>query len=587
MRGLVLLIAGALALGAQNNAATEKEQGPILRALAEELDRSRTLQLAGVETPYFIEYSLDDLHGFAAVASHGAIISSNATRLRLPRVQVRVGDYGFDNTNYIFSDFFGRIGGARLPLEDDYGVLRHHYWLLTDRAFKGAVEAIARKRSALRNVTVTEEVNDYAKAKPEALVQDLRPISMREGTWTSLARELSALFCHYPALTGSQVEVESSFSNTYYLNTEGTRVRYPDDLFTVRIRAGAQAPDGMPVRDSMGVHARTPGAIPPQPALERLVRELASNLTSLLTAPAGEDYSGPVLVEEAASPQLFAQLIGANLGLTRKPVAEPGRTPPVPSSELEGRMGARILPDWMDIVDDPTQGEYRGHQLLGYFPIDLEGVVPRPLTVIEKGSVKNFLLTRQPVRGFEGSNGRARLPGAFGAKAPVFSNLFVKARETKSAQELKKNLLDMVTQRGKPYGLIIRKLDFPTMATPDELRRLSAASGQRGGATRLTATPMLVFRVYPDGKEELVRGMRFRGLNVRSLRDIIAASDTDNIFDFIGNGSPLPPAGVAGYVSGHTVVAPSVLFEDLELDRIEEDWPKLPVVPAPALASCK
>ena len=79
-------------------------------------------------------------------------------------------------------------------------------------------------------------------------------------------------------------------------------------------------------------------------------------------------------------------------------------------------MGARVLPDTFDVVDDPTQKEWRGRPLFGSYEVDREGVVPKPLRLIEKGVLKNYLLTRQPVRGYEGSNGRARLPGNFGAQ---------------------------------------------------------------------------------------------------------------------------------------------------------------------------
>jgi hypothetical protein len=95
---------------------------------------------------------------------------------------------------------------------------------------------------------------------------------------------------------------------------------------------------------------------------------------------------------------------------------------------------------------------------------------------------------------------------------------------------------------------------------------------------------VLAYRVYPDGREELVRGLRFRGINVRSLRDIIAASSDEHMFDFLGSGSSIPGGSGPAYVSTHTVVAPSILFEDLELDKREEDWPKPPIVPPPALS---
>lgn len=582
-RRQVLLLLSALPLSAQDFA-----NDPILRALREELNRARELKLPGVESPYYIEYGLDEMDVFGTSATLGATIRTGGNRSRVPRIQVRVGDASFDNTNYVFSDFFGagRLAGVRVPIDDDSSVVRHHFWLATDRVYKGSVEAIARKRSALRNVTQQEKLNDFARAEPARVLLPSTRMVRKDADWVAMTRRLSNVFASYPQVTSSSVEFEAGYSTTYFVNTEGTELRYPDDLFFVRIRGGAQAPDGMPVRDAAVFLSRTYGKLAGEAALEEGVNAVARNVTALAAAPAGEDYSGPVIVEGVAAAQMFAQLVGANLGLTRRPVPEPGRNFPFPESELQGRLNSRVLPEWMDVVDDPTQTGYAGEELQGSYPVDMEGVVPRPVTVIEGGTVKNFLLTRQPVRGFEGSNGRARLPGSFGAKAAVFSNLFVRARQTVPAPGLKAKLLELVSQRGKAYGMLIRKLDFPTAAPFDELRRMSAASGQRG-ETRIPALPLLAFRVYPDGREELVRGLKFRSLNVRSLRDILAASNTETVFHFIGNGAPLPTLEPSGYVAPHSVVAPSLLFEDLELEKREEDWPKLPVVPPPPLVSTR
>lgn len=566
--------------------AQKPEDDPILKALREELSRSMQLKLPGTDPIYYIEFGLDELHTFGVMASMGAVVSANRNESRIPRVQVRVGDYKFDNTNYIYSDVFARTGG-RVVLDDDIEAIRHQYWLMTDQVFKGSLEAIARKRSALRNITQQEVLNDFAKAPPAKFyVPPTRRVS-REEEWKALARKVSAVFANHPRVTQSQVDLEIAYSTYNMVNSENTELRFPEDLFFVRIRASAQASDGMPVRDAAVFQSRTLDKLAPEPKLLAGAAEVARRIEALLEAPVEEDYSGPVLLEGDASPQLFAHLLGANLGLTRRPVNEPGRSLPVPQSELEGRMGSRVLPEWMDAVDDPTKDEYRGEQLQGSYEVDMEGVKAAPLTVVEQGKVKNFLLTRLPVRGFEGSNGRARLPGPFGSKSAVFSNLFITARETASAADLKKKLVEMVVQRNKPYGIVIRKLDFPTTTPAGEIRRMATASGQRGGSVRPTVSPLLAWRVYPDGREELIRGVTFRGLNVRSLRDIAAASDTQNIFHFTGDGSTLPSMGAGGYVSTHSVVAPSVLFEDLELEKRQEDWPKLPLAPPPELTSSR
>jgi predicted Zn-dependent protease len=302
-------------------------------------------------------------------------------------------------------------------------------------------------------------------------------------------------------------------------------------------------------------------------------------VTGLAKAPKGEDYSGPVLFEGMAGAQILAEVLGKNLALTRRPVSEGGRGGGFQPSELEGRIGARVLPDSFDVVDDPTQTEWRGRRLFGHYDADREGVAPSPLKLVEKGVLKGYLLTRQPVRGFEGSNGRARMPGSYGAATPGFSNLFVRSSETVPVAELKKKLIELCQARSKPYGIIVRKMDFPSTASLDEARRLL-----QGGQGRPVSLPLLVYRLYPDGREELVRAVRFRGLNARSLRDILAAGDDLSVFEFMDSAAPFALVGASGFTTEAAVIAPSILIDDLELHPLEDELPKLPVVPPPTLS---
>jgi len=205
--------------------------------------------------------------------------------------------------------------------------------------------------------------------------------------------------------------------------------------------------------------------------------------------------------------------------------------------------------------------------------------VAKPLHLVEKGALKAYLLTRQPVRGFEGSNGRARLPGGQANVADV-SNLFVSSSETVPAADMKKKLVELIQARNKPYGIVVRKMDFPSTAAPDELRRL--LQGAQGTAHPVSM-PLLVYKVFPDGHEELVRGLRFRGFNARSLKDILMVGDDATAFEFLDSTAPFALVGYASYTTEACVVAPSILIDDLELHPVEDELPKLPVVPAPGL----
>lgn len=582
--GMTMASAAALAavIGLAAASAQAPASDPVLEAMRGEIERSRKLTVPNLEAPYFIEYLIDEVDAFAVSASLGGLMARRHDTFREPEARVRVGDYTFDNTNYVGSGFvFGtRYDLGRFPLDNLSSALRRHLWLRTDTAYKSAVEAISRKRAAMRNVTQSERLNDFAHAEPVRRAVELRRLKIDEDAWSNRVRALSAQFAAYPDVLWSSVELNASDGGFYLANSEGTEVRIPERAVYLRVRATAQAADGMALHDAVTWVAGDTAGLPGDAELNRGLAALATNMTALARAPKGEDYSGPVLFEGAAGAQILAETLGKNLAVARRPVMEPGRGGGFTAGELEGRIGARILPESFDVVDDPAQKEWRGRPLFGSYEIDREGVVAKPLRLVEKGVLKGYLLTRQPVRAFEGSNGRARLPGGFGAASAGFSNLFVSSSEPVTPAELKKKLLELCAARGKPYGIVVRKMDFPSSATIDEARRMLA--GAQGGG-RPVSMPVLVYRVYPDGREELVRGLHFRGLNARSLKDIVAAGDDSAAFEFLDSTAPFALIGAASFTSEVSVVAPSILIDDLELHPVEEEMPKLPAAPPPEL----
>jgi TldD protein len=581
-----LALAPLLAASATLLFPQKQDDDTILRAMQDELDRSRELRAVGGgdASPYFFSYDLTDTIEFQVAAVLGSPISVSHVHFRAPQIDVRVGSYDFDNTGHLFS---GRYSGARFdntfPLDDDYLALRDALWLSTDTAYKTAIESMSRKRAALNAAAAqTDKLPDFSRAEPSKSLAKVAHRKFDESAWAARAAKLSSVFGTVPEVIASGLDFQNLDGITYLLNTEGTSIRYDDSLTWLFARAEGQTPDGMVVRDAVSYQALDPSKLASEADLRQGLVAVAEHVRALAHAPLGESFSGPTLFEPEAAAQLLAQLLGDNLRAPRKPLAEPGRNINFTPSELDTKIGSRILPDWMDIVDDPTQKTWQGKPLVGFYEFDLEGVPGKPVSVVEKGVLKSFLTTRQPVKSSAVSNGHARLGGSYGARSGAISNLFIKTTQTDSLAALKKKLIDMCKERNKPYGMLVRKLDYPFSAGRGELQALAQSGAQSGGSVRPISPPVLVYRVYADGREELVRGLRFRGVSTRSLRDVLAASQETVLFDYVNNGAPLASLGAGGLLAPTSIVSPGLLFEEIEFDIPQEQLPKLPVVPAPS-----
>ena len=551
-----------------------QQPDPVLDAMKTELKRSTTLTLNELEKPYFVSYTVDDIHSWSASAMLGALISANSNTYRVPSVRIRVGDYKFDNTNYAGGGF----GGARydlrnFPLDDDPLAIRQYLWLATDSAYKGSLQTIARKRAALRSVTVNDQLPDFSIAPKLTVIQEYQPVNFDDQAWKERARRISTAFSAYPALRTSLVEVSVVDGLHRFVNSEGTEVRVPEKTASVQIRTSAQASDGMIVRDSELFYTHDVAKLIPEAELTTAAKSVGDTVMKMAAAPMGENYSGPILFEGVASAQVMAEVLGRNLHISRKSVGGRGGGGGA-ATELEGRRGVRIMPEFFDVTDDPSA------PLFGHEEVDDEGVAEKTVPLVEKGVLKDFLRTREPVRGYSESNGHARLSG--GSATP--SNLIVKAHETSPVAALKAKMIDLCQQRGLSFGIVVRRMDFPSTATMDETRRNLASGGSSGPVVSL---PLHIYKLYADGHEEMIRGVRLHGLNARSLKDILAAGDDNVTFNYLENGAPFALLGLGSSAAEIAVVAPSVLIDDLELTKIDDELPKLPIAPPPALAASR
>jgi TldD protein len=313
--------------------------------------------------------------------------------------------------------------------------------------------------------------------------------------------------------------------------------------YSVSLSSAAQAADGMRLGRSPAFMMARAEELPTREKLIGEAKKMLDTVVALRQAPiVEEEYRGPILFAADAADDIVASLIGQNL-LGQKPqLGKPNRT----TGAFATSYKTRVLPNFLSVVDDPTMKEFEGKSLVGNYAVDTEGVKAQKVNTVENGMLSNYLVGRVPIRDFPASNGHGRAaPGS--PPGPSLGVLLVKSSDAQSAEELKKKVVQMVTDQGKEYGYRVETL----------------GPGN---------SPRLLYRVYAkDGHEELVRGAVFSELDIRALRSDLIAVGNDPLVSNRAGGAPT------------TIISPSLLFDELEVKRADTSKDKLPDYPAPPL----
>jgi TldD protein len=528
--------------------ATEKDD-PVLQAMQQELDRSKSsLKLENVPAPYYIEYRVLDVESYSAEAAFGALRGSVRSHARYLRVAVRVGDYKQDG-------YFGQGDGAVnmldfIPLDSDVLAIRHQLWLATDRAYRAAAQALAAKQAQLKQLAVDQPVDDFSHAEPLKSFGARVKLDFNPQPWSDMLQQATLTYKSDPQIEISEANLRFEAVNQYLVNSEGTVVRSGRTLYQMYISCTTQAADGMSLQRNNGFVVANMNELPSAEEFVGRARKLAGTLKELRDAPlADEEYRGPVLFSADASATVFADLVGENVLARRPELGKNART----TGAFAASYKSRVLPEFLSVVADPTISSYRGQSLIGNYQIDDEGVPAQRVPLIEKGMLVNYLIGREPIRDFPKSNGhaRARMPSPVPIQIPASplphnSNLIVTSAQPLSPDALNKKFVDLCRQSDRQYCYYVETFG-PKL------------------------TPRLLYKVWvQDGHKELVRGAMFGDLDTRALRsDLIAAGDDVYIDNHPAN-------------APHSIVAPSILFDELEVKRANQNKEKLPEYPAPA-----
>jgi TldD protein len=555
---LSLLLAAAVAFNPDPKDPRQRQ----LAAMAEELQRAhRSLQLRGHEAPYFLSYAVRGVDTQELGAKYGAVFIDRHRRDKRLQVDVRVGSYQFDNTGtpemfeFEGSDS-GYSAGREAPLDDDPAALRNALWLLTDETYKKALSAFLKKKGKqVYRPDDPEMPPSFSREESQAAVDPPLPFPFDRAGWVRELREQTERLGAHPELFDSHVRVSVDHEEREFASTEGTRLVTERVIYAMHVQAWARAPDGMLLENSRDFYGAKESELPRGEELARRIDVMVAELLALRQAPVLDPYTGPALLEPEAAGVLFHEAVGHRLEGERQNDDKDGHT-------FKGQVEKPILPFFLTILDDPTQRAAGPVSLNGYYRFDDQGVPGQRTTLVDKGVLKTFLMSRAPVQGVPPhSNGHGRsAPG----RDPVarMSNLIVESARTMPWPKLKEALIAEAKRQEKPFGLIIR--DVTGGNTDTSGYAYQAFKGQ----------PRLVYKVDANtGAETLVRGVEIVGTPLLSINKIIATGEERRVFN-----------GYCGAESGYvpvSTVAPTVLVSEIELQRTRKDTGRPPVLPSP------
>jgi predicted Zn-dependent protease len=517
---------------------------PLLAAMQQELAREQQLLvLPGMLRPYFMEYRLEDIATYDAVANYGALTSEGESHQRVVRVEVRIGDFVSDS-----SSSRGEGSLELAPQDNDAIALKFALWTATDEAYKNALRAYATKQATLKRFQSAPTANDFTPAKPATLIEPLEKLEIDPSEWKQRLIDASGLFAIAPqtksfadAVQYSSASLSAMVVNRYTVNTDGTVLRHGYSAYTDTISVGGQAADGMQLGRNNGSTATTAAGLETAAQLHQRTIDNLLSFEALRNAPVvgAEDYHGPVLFSGDAAADVIDRLFVPNIEADRPDVGTTART----QGAYQSSYKTPVLPPFLSIIDDPTLASFEGHALLGAYKVDDEGVAAVPVTVVDHGKLVNYLLGREPVKDFPASNGhgRAGLGQAAHSQSGV---LIVKPSEPLTSAQMQAKLLALAKEQGRDV--------YSVETLGNEL------------------SPRLLYRVSPNGTRTLMRGAVFDELDQRSLRSgIVAAGGKVYIDQTV---APVPK----------TTIAPELLFADIAVKRASEEQQKLPYYAPPA-----
>ena len=528
---------------------------PVRVVLRQELNRSFDVLKKTPAPPYFISYELTDRRTIRVDSSFGALTNSSDSRTRVLDLDLRIGDFKLDSTHSGEVSFDSSESHGQIPIEDGADALRVALWLETDRHYKQAVQRFDAIKTNRKLKTEDEDKSpDFSAARPEIHVDAPAILNFDRSLWEEKVRRYGQAFRSVPDMVEADVSGVAELVTHRYVNTEGTAITTSTPLYRLSISTSIRAQDGEVIPLNESYMSFTPEGLPGDQAVNVTVAHMVETLHALQKAPVADAYTGPAILSSRASAVFFHEIFGHRIEGQRLKEEDDAQT-------FKKKLHQQVLPAFLSVYSDPTLQKLGNTELVGYYSYDDEGVKAQRVTVVDKGTLQTFLMSRSPNDQLNGSNGHGRRQEGYSLAARQ-SNLVVSASRTISREQLKKLLIERIKATHKPYGLYFDDIEGGFTLT------------SRSVPNSFEVIPTIVYRVYPDGHEELVRGLDLIGTPLIAFSKIAAADDQVGVFN-----------GVCGAESGWVPVSassPGLLLEQIEVQRKAKSQENKPILPAPA-----
>jgi predicted Zn-dependent protease len=549
---LALLLAAASIAAAQPSV--------LLDSMSQELTRNfGVLKQKADPPPYFMSYEVTDQEFRSVSGELGSVTPATGGKTRVLDVSVRVGTPQMDNYHRVNGQAGRVTSGAAITYEDNANSIKRRLWLETDRAYRTAAQRLIQiKTNSQVRVAAADTSGDFSQEEPNTHVQAQAKLKFDDAAWTERVRKLSARFQNFPSVLTSRVSASCEINTRYIVDTEGARIEDGRGFARVVISAASKAEDGTDLETFDTFEAVDCSGLPKDDALLASIDHVAGDLTALMHAPEAEPFVGPAIFSGRAAGVFFHEIFGHRVEGHRQKDESEGQT-------FTKSIGTAVLPDFLSVVMDPTRRKVDGVDLNGWYDYDDEGVKARPVTVVDKGVLKTFLMSRSPIQGIDHSNSHGRRQPGYEVVSRQ-SNLIVESTHAVSDARLRQMLIDEVKRQNKPYGLYFRDITggFTTTA--------------RAGLQAFKVIPIVVYRVYPDGRpDELVRGADIVGTPLASFSKILATSDKSEVFN-----------GYCGAESGSvpvSAVSPAILVSEIEIEKKAKSDDRPPLLPPPPVTA--